>query len=96
MGVFTSVDYSKALKGFRKSADMTQEDLAHELNMTQSHVSKYEQGRKIVDLETFVRWAQVTNSEVQAAMIMFGADIFAHAAQVVSLVPAFINFSLFI
>lgn len=91
MGVFTSVDYSKALKNFRKSADMTQEDLAHELNMTQSHVSKYEQGRKIVDLETFVRWAQVTNSEVQAAMIMFGADIFAQAAQVVSLVPAFIR-----
>lgn len=96
MGVFTSVDYSKALKTFRKSADTTQEDLAHELNMTQSHVSKYEQGRKIIDLETFVRWAQVTNSEAQAAIILFGADIFAHAAQAISLIPAFINFSFFI
>lgn len=96
MGVFTSVDYSKALKNFRKSADMTQEDLAHELNMTQSHVSKYEQGRKIIDLETFMRWVQVTNSEAQAAIILFGADIFAQAAQAISLIPAFINFSLFI
>ena len=96
MGVFTSVDYSKALKTFRKSADMTQEDLAHELNMTQSHVSKYEQGRKIIDLETFMRWVQVTNSEAQAAIILFGADIFAQATQVLSLVPAFIRFSFFI
>lgn len=92
MGALNAIDYSKALRKFRKSADMTQEDLADRLNMTQSHVSKYEQGRKIVDLETFVRWAQVTNNEVQAAVVMFGADIFAQATQVLSLVPAFIRF----
>jgi len=79
------------LRKFRKSANLTQEDMAEELNITQSHVSKYESGRKILDYETLVKWIQVTNSEVQAAIVMFGADVCAQAAQLATLVPAFSN-----
>jgi len=79
------------LRNFRKSANLTQEDMAEELNITQSHVSKYESGRKILDYETLVKWIQVTNSEVQAALIMFGADVCAQAAQLATLVPAYIS-----
>ncbi|MEK4702017.1 helix-turn-helix transcriptional regulator [Solibacillus sp. FSL R7-0668] len=89
-------DFAKHLKDFREGANLTQIEMAQKLNMTQSHVSKYEKGRKIIDLETFMRWVQVTNSEAQAAIILFGADIFAQATQVLSLVPAFIRFSFFI
>ena len=83
-------EFPKLLKKFRKNASMTQEDLAFELNMSQAHVSKYESGRKVVDLETFMRWVQITNSEVQAAMVMFGADVCAQATQLMTLVPAYI------
>lgn len=86
-----SLNFSKILKKFREDANITQEEMAHELNITQSHVSKYECGRKIIDLETFMKWVQVTNSEVQAAMVMFGADVCAQAAQLATLVPAFSN-----
>jgi len=86
-----SVNFSKMLKKFREEANITQEEMAEELNITQSHVSKYECGRKIVDLETFMDWVRVTNSEVQAAAILFGADVCANAAQIMTLVPAFIT-----
>ncbi|WP_332649737.1 helix-turn-helix domain-containing protein [Lysinibacillus sp. 54212] len=85
-----SVNFSKVLKKFREGANLTQEEMAHELNITQSHVSKYECGRKVIDLETFMSWVRVTNSEAQAALIMFGADVCAQAAQVMTLVPALI------
>ncbi|QPR69615.1 helix-turn-helix transcriptional regulator [Lysinibacillus macroides] len=85
-----SLDFAKVLKKFRKDAKLTQEEMACQLNMTQSHVSKYEQGRKIIDLETFLKWAQITNAEAQAAIIMFGTDVIAHASQLISVVPAFI------
>lgn len=90
-----SLDFSKILKKFRKDAKLTQEELAHRLNMTQSHVSKYEQGRKIVDIETFLKWAHITNAEAQAAIVMFGTDVIAHASQIISIVPAFISILVF-
>ncbi|MEO4053408.1 helix-turn-helix transcriptional regulator [Solibacillus sp. CAU 1738] len=77
------------LRNFRKSANLTQEDMAEELNITQSHVSKYESGRKILDHETLARWIQITNCEVHAALVMFGAEICAQAAQLATLAPAF-------
>ncbi|WP_431810840.1 helix-turn-helix domain-containing protein [Lysinibacillus capsici] len=86
-----SFDFKKVLKKFRENAKITQEEMADELNITQSHVSKYERGRKVIDLETFIRWAQVTNSEVQAAAILFGTDVCAQAAQLMTLVPAFVG-----
>lgn len=86
-----SLDFSKILKKFRESAEISQEEMAHELNITQSHVSKYECGRKVIDLETFLRWIQITNSEVHAAAILFGTDICAQVVQLMSVVPAFIG-----
>lgn len=82
-----SHDFSKVLKKFREDANLTQEELAHELHITQSHVSKYECGRKIIDLETFLRWVNVTHSEPQAALILFGADV---CAQATTLIPTVI------
>lgn len=83
-------DYAKHLKEFREQANLTQIEIAQKLNMTQSHVSKYETGRKIIDLETFMNWVRVTNTEMQAAIVLFGTEIFVNAAQLATLVPAFI------
>ena len=89
------MDYGQILKGFREAAGYTQQELADILNRSRSCLSKFESHRKLMDIETFTNWAQVTNSEIQAAAVLFGTDIFATATQVLSLVPAFIRFSIF-
>jgi len=91
MKLFPSIDYGKLLQKFRKDADMTQEEVADQLEMTQSHISKYELGRKVVDIETFMRWVQVTNSEAQAAFVLFGIDLVNTASQMMTTVPMFIG-----
>lgn len=90
MGVL-SLDFTKVLKKFREEAKISQEEMAEELNITQSHVSKYECGRKVIDLETFMRWVQITNCEVQAAAMMFGSEVCAQAMHLLQTVPMFIG-----
>lgn len=68
-------EYHKMLKVFRKSANLTQEDIAYELNITQSSVSKLESGRKLIDIQTFMNWVSVTNSEIHAASLIFGNEV---------------------
>ncbi|AMA72901.1 hypothetical protein ACH33_08550 [Aneurinibacillus sp. XH2] len=84
-------EYHKLLKFFRKKAKMTQEEIAYELNMTQSTVSKLESGKHIIDLQTFMKWVQVTNCEVHAAAMMFGVDVLSNALQLLQMIPAFIG-----
>jgi len=86
-----SLDFTKVLKKFREEAKISQEEMAHELNITQSHVSKYECGRKVIDLETFMRWVQITNCEVQAAAILFGTEVCAQAIHLMQTIPMFIG-----
>lgn len=90
MKAAAQADFAKMLKKLREDAHLSQEELAHELNMTQSHVSKYECNRKVIDLETLLRWVQVTNTEAQAAIIIFGTDIIMHASQLITLAQSFI------
>lgn len=85
------MEYGKVLKGFREKAGYTQQELADLLNRSRSCISKFESNSKLMDIETFRTWARVTNSEVQAAAILFGTDIFANVTQALSLVPAFIQ-----
>ncbi|QBK26712.1 helix-turn-helix domain-containing protein [Ureibacillus thermophilus] len=84
-------EYHKLLKQFRKKAKMTQEQIAYELNITQSTVSKIESGRYFVDIKTFMNWVRVTNCEAQAAVMMFGADVLNNALTLLQMIPAFIG-----
>lgn len=84
-------NFNNLLKQFRKKAKMTQEEIAFELNMTQSTVSKIESGRHIIDMKTFMDWVQITGCEVQAATLVFGADVINQAFQLLQTVPMFIG-----
>lgn len=84
--------HGQHLKQFREKAGFTQQYLADNLFKSRSAISKIENDEQEIDILTFVKWAQITNSEVQAAFILFGADVFAQATQVLSLVPTFIRF----
>ncbi|WP_275579632.1 helix-turn-helix domain-containing protein [Lysinibacillus composti] len=79
------------LKFFRKKEKMTQEEIADKLNVTQSCVSKLESGRKLIDIQTFMNWVRVTNSEVHAASMMFGMDLTNVAMQVLQTAPMYIG-----
>lgn len=77
------------LKRFRESVGMTQQDIADQLHLTRSAISKIENDLQEVTIPIFKKWVQVTNSEIQAAIILFGTDIFVNASNVLHLVPAF-------
>lgn len=83
--------YGKHLKKFRKSVGMTQQDIADELHLSRTAISKIENGTQEATINQFVRWAQVTNCDVQAALILFGTDIFANLSTVLPLIPAYIH-----
>lgn len=89
--MFDALEHGKMLKIFRKKAKMTQEDIAEELNITQSCVSKYESGRKVLDLSTFLKWINITNSEIPAAAMLFGMDTVNAVTQLMPMVPMFIG-----
>ncbi|KYG89033.1 hypothetical protein A0U40_13480 [[Bacillus] sp. KCTC 13219] len=67
---------------------MTQSQIAEAIHKSRSAISKIENNEQEIDPFTLVKWAQVTNAEAQIAIIMFGADVIMHAAQMLSLVPA--------
>lgn len=81
----------KELKRWREAAGLSQDDLAAELNRSRSCISKYENNHKTIDIYTFKQWVQVTSSEFQAALILFGTDIFVHAAQVMPMMFALLK-----
>lgn len=81
----------KELKRWREAAGLSQDELAAELNRSRSCISKFENDRKTIDIYTFKHWVLATNSELQAAIIIFGTDIFTNAVQIFPLVPAFIR-----
>lgn len=83
--------YGKHLKKFRKSVGMTQQDIADELHLSRTAISKIENGMQEATITQFVRWAQITNCDVQAVIILFGTDIIAHVTTFVPLIPAYAN-----
>ena len=90
MNAFASGKAGSILKSFRKKAGLTQEEMAEMLNRSRSCISKIENDSKEVNLSTLFQWLKATNCEAQAAMIMFGADVCAQAAHLMTLVPAYI------
>lgn len=81
----------KELKSWREAAGFSQDDLAAELNRSRSCISKFENDHKNIDIYTFVDWVRATNAELQAATVMFGAELFTQAANLATLIPAFIT-----
>lgn len=85
------MNLSKHLKSWRKSKGMSQDELAEELNISRSCVSKIESGKKQPDINTFVNWAKATNCDMQAAIVLFGSDVITNAANLISTLPMIIK-----
>lgn len=62
--------YGTLLKAFRKSARISQEELAFQLHVSQSDISKIENNTKEPVLSTVMQWVQLTGTqEAMAAVI---------------------------
>lgn len=88
----------KMLKKFRVDANITQEEMAEQLNSTQSAISKLESGRKTIDIFTYAKWLKITDSEMAGTALMFGMELtnlLTHLSQTVpSMVGGFISWML--
>lgn len=67
--------YGKILKAVRKQAWLTQEEMAWHLHSNQASISKYENDRLQLDVQSFVKWMQVTNAEAVGAALIFGVEL---------------------
>lgn len=81
----------KMLKKFRIDANITQEEMADQLNSTQSAVSKLESGRKTIDIFTFAKWLKITESEFAGTAMMFGMEIANALTHISQTVPTIVG-----
>jgi transcriptional regulator with XRE-family HTH domain len=51
--------FGRALEAVRKGASLTQDECAHQLGVSKSHLCDVEKGRKTVSPERAARWARV-------------------------------------
>lgn len=89
------MSYGSILKACRERAGMSQVDLADELYINQSDVSKFERGTKEPSMSMFQKWSMVTQSpDVLVAFIagMDGLTILTNVLNTMSGVVGFIKF----
>ena len=68
------MDYGPLLKTMRLRAEMSQEELAEKLHRTNSCISKFESGKKIPDISTFLAWVHATGAMEVAVAVLCGMD----------------------
>ena len=68
-------NYGPLLREMRKNAGMSQEEVAHELYMSISNISRIESGKYHVKLSDAVRWANVTGAQDVFVATLLGVDI---------------------
>ena len=55
--MFDTVKFGKALSTLRKQADMTQNEVADNLNLSRQAISKYERGEREIPLSLLIKLA---------------------------------------
>lgn len=69
------MNFNSALRDMRKKAGMSQEDIALELHMSISNVSRLETGKYELKAIDYWRWANVTQCQEIAAALILGVDV---------------------
>lgn len=85
--------FGEFLKGCRKNSKKTQSELAMELGLNQSDVSKIETDSRIPDADIFRDWTIATQSADLAVAFLYGAELLINVSDVITnTVVSFINF----
>jgi len=67
--------FGSILRGMRKSAGMSQEDIALDLHMSISNVSRLETDKYELKAADLIRWANATQSQEVIAALILGIDV---------------------
>ncbi len=62
------------MRACREKAGLSQEKLAELLYRSRSCISKFESNEKKLDLDTVVRWAEVTSTKEIVVAFIYGMD----------------------
>ena len=73
-GVY-EIQFGQLLRDMRKKAGMSQEDIALELHMSISNVSRLETNKYELKAADLIRWANITNSQELLAAMILGVDV---------------------
>lgn len=84
--------YGKVLRAVRKKAGLTQEEMAWRMNSNQASISKYENDHLNIDVQSFAKWMQITNSEVAGAALIFGVDVTTTLTTILPMLPIGFSF----
>jgi transcriptional regulator with XRE-family HTH domain len=79
------------LKAARQRAGLSQEELAHRLNINQSDVSKFENDRKVPDVLTFIQWIQQTSAQEVMVAFLYGMDGMSMIQNLLPMIGGFIS-----
>lgn len=79
------------LKAARQRAGLSQEELAHRLNINQSDVSKFENDRKVPDVLTFIQWTQQTSAQEVMVAFLYGMDGMSMIQNLLPMIGGFIS-----
>lgn len=85
------MEFGSVLRKMRKSADMSQEEIALKLNMSRSNVAKLETNRielKAVDL---IEWCRITSNPDVLMALYAGVEVVHQLQPVTQLITGFIT-----
>ncbi len=69
-----SVELGNILKSLRKSKNMTQQDIANRINVTQSAYAHYEAGRKEPNIRTLILLAEIHKTSIDYLVGRYGVS----------------------
>lgn len=69
------IQFGTVLRKMRKSADMSQEELALDLHIARSSISKLERDQLELKAADLIRWANATQSQELVAAMILGIDV---------------------
>ena len=62
------------LKACRQRANISQQEMAENMNRSQSCISKFENDEKVPDAYTLMQWGQMTNCPEVIVAFLYGMD----------------------
>lgn len=84
--------YGSVLRKVRLQSGLSQEELADEIFLSRSAVSRLENNRLKLTVEDAVRWGHATQATEVIAALLCGVDLAVVSQLITSLVGGFINF----
>lgn len=69
------MEFGAVLKKMRKGADMSQEELAEELHISRSNISRLETNNLELKATDLLNWATATNAQDVLAALVLSVDV---------------------